>query len=164
LHKIKQTQKITISLTKPKSIAYKLRFLKKLPHPPFHMEIEGGAGKGLKTIIKEGIVITNLTKKPHPSSPLERMGGVIITINEVQWLCHLHQYVHEVQHLHLHFFASAMEQQKLHFFGLLSSKEFSPNPSQFNQHLPYMFPQPLHPLPLPLLHQQSHFEPIEPHP
>jgi len=48
-------------------------------------------------------------KKPHPSSPLERMGGVIIIINEVQWLCHLHQYVHEVQHLHLHSLTLAME-------------------------------------------------------
>jgi hypothetical protein len=66
-------------------------------------------GKGLKTTIKEGIAITNLTKKPHPSSPRERMGGVMIIINEVQWLCHLHQYVHEVQYLHLQSFAQAME-------------------------------------------------------
>jgi hypothetical protein len=69
------------------------------------------AGRGLKSIIKEGIVITNLTKKkPHPSSPLERMGGVIIIINEVPWLCHSHQNVHEVQHPHLHSLAPTMEQ------------------------------------------------------
>ncbi len=43
------------------------------------------------------------------------MGGVIIIINEVQWLCHLHQYVHEVQHLHLHFLVLTMEQHELHY-------------------------------------------------
>jgi hypothetical protein len=39
-----------------------------MPHPHFHMEKEGGATKGLSTIIKEGIAITNLTKKipTHP--------------------------------------------------------------------------------------------------
>ncbi len=62
---MKQTLKITISPTKPKGIAYKLR-TKKMPHPPFHMEKEGGAGKGLKTTIEEGIVIPNLTKKITP--------------------------------------------------------------------------------------------------
>jgi hypothetical protein len=81
-----------------------------MPHPPFHMEKEGGACRGLNTTIKEGIAITNLTKKkPHPSSPLDKMGGVIIIVNEVQWLCHLHQYVHEVQHLHLHSLTLTME-------------------------------------------------------
>ncbi len=79
-------------------------------------------GKSLKSTIKEGITITNLTKKCHPFSPLERMGGVMIIINEVQWLCHLHQYVHEVQYLHLQYFAQAMEQHKLHFLSPLSSK------------------------------------------
>ncbi len=79
-----------------------------MPHPLFHMEKEGGASKGLKTIIEEGVAITNLTKKIHPPSPLKRMGGVIIIINEVQWLCHLHQYVHEVHH-HLHSLAPTME-------------------------------------------------------
>ncbi len=38
----------------------------KMPHPPFHMEKEGEASKGLRTIIKEGITITNLTKKISP--------------------------------------------------------------------------------------------------
>jgi hypothetical protein len=57
-----------------------------------------------------------------PSSRLGRMGEAIIIISEVQWLCHLHQYVHEVQHPHLHFLTSAMEQQELHFLDLLSSK------------------------------------------
>jgi hypothetical protein len=33
----------------------------------------------------------------------------MIIINEVQWLYHLYQYVHEVQHLHLHFLVPAME-------------------------------------------------------
>jgi hypothetical protein len=42
------------------------------------MEKEGGVGKGLTTTSKEGIAITNLTKKkPHPSFQLERMGGAI---------------------------------------------------------------------------------------
>jgi hypothetical protein len=30
------------------------------------MEIEGGACRGLRTIIKEGITITNLTKETPP--------------------------------------------------------------------------------------------------
>jgi hypothetical protein len=72
------------------------------------MEKEGGACKGLRITIKEGIAITNLTeKKPQPSSPFERMGGVIVIINEVHWLCHPYQYVH--QHPYLHFFAPTME-------------------------------------------------------
>jgi hypothetical protein len=80
---MKQTLKITISPTKLKGIAYNLH-QKQMPHSPSHMENEGGACKGLMTTIKKGIVITNLTKKkPHPSSPLERMGGVIIIISEV---------------------------------------------------------------------------------
>ncbi len=39
---------------------------KKMPHPPSHMEKEGGVGKGLRTTIKEDITITNLTKKSPP--------------------------------------------------------------------------------------------------
>jgi hypothetical protein len=62
---MKKTLKIRISPTKPKGIAYRLK-PKKMPHPPSHMEKEGGACKGLTTIIKEGIVITNLTKKTPP--------------------------------------------------------------------------------------------------
>jgi len=31
------------------------------------MEKEGGASKGLKTIIEEGVAITNLTKKITPT-------------------------------------------------------------------------------------------------
>jgi hypothetical protein len=58
---MKKTLKIKISPTKPKGISYKLK-PKKMPHPP-HMEKEGGACKGLRTIIEKGIVITNLTKK-----------------------------------------------------------------------------------------------------
>jgi hypothetical protein len=46
------------------------------------------------------------------------MGGVIIIINEVQWLCYFHQYVHEVHHPHLHSLATVMEQQ-LHFLDPL---------------------------------------------
>jgi hypothetical protein len=65
LHIKKQILKITIFFTKPKGIAYKFR-PKKLPHPPSHMEKEGGAHKGLRTIIKERIAITNLTKKTPP--------------------------------------------------------------------------------------------------
>jgi hypothetical protein len=65
---MKKTLKITISPSKPKGIAYRLR-PKKMPHPPSHMEKEGGACKGLKTIIKEGIAITNLTKN-NPTHPL----------------------------------------------------------------------------------------------
>jgi hypothetical protein len=42
------------------------------------MEKEGGAGKGfLRTITKQGIAIKKLTKKPHPSFQLERMGWAI---------------------------------------------------------------------------------------
>jgi hypothetical protein len=39
-----------------------------MPHAPSHMEKEGETNKGLRTTIKEGIVITNLTKKnlTHP--------------------------------------------------------------------------------------------------
>jgi hypothetical protein len=37
-----------------------------MPHPPSHMEKEGGACIGLKTIIKEVIAITNLTEKTPP--------------------------------------------------------------------------------------------------
>jgi hypothetical protein len=39
---MKQTLKITISPTKFKGIAYRFK-PKKMPHPPFHMEKEGGA-------------------------------------------------------------------------------------------------------------------------
>jgi hypothetical protein len=43
------------------------------------------------TTIEKGIAIKKLIKKkPHPSSQVERMGGVIIIINEIQWLCHMH--------------------------------------------------------------------------
>jgi len=42
LHKMKLTLKKTISPTKPWGIAYKL-WPQKMPHPPFHMEKEGGA-------------------------------------------------------------------------------------------------------------------------
>jgi hypothetical protein len=59
---MKQTLKITISPTKPKGIAYKLK-QKQMPHPLFHMEKEGGASKGLRTTIEEGIAIINLLKK-----------------------------------------------------------------------------------------------------
>jgi hypothetical protein len=51
--------------------------------PPTFSHGERRWAKGLRTIINEGIAITNLTKKtePHPSSPLERiderMGGAI---------------------------------------------------------------------------------------
>jgi len=34
-----------------------------MPHPPFHMEKEGGACIGLRTTIKEGIAITNFIEK-----------------------------------------------------------------------------------------------------
>jgi hypothetical protein len=77
LHKRKQTLKITISFTKPKGIAYKFKPKKNAPCT-FSMEKEGGTGKGfLKTIIKQGIGINFLKKKPHPSFQLERMGCVI---------------------------------------------------------------------------------------
>jgi hypothetical protein len=55
-------------------IAYRFR-PKKTPHPLSHMEKEGGACKGLKTIIKEGIAITNLTKN-NPTHPLNLRGWV----------------------------------------------------------------------------------------
>jgi hypothetical protein len=69
LHKKKQTLKKTISSTKPKGIAYKLR--PKINAPPtFSMEKEGGAIVGFsRTTTKEGIAITNLTKK-NPTHPL----------------------------------------------------------------------------------------------
>jgi hypothetical protein len=41
-----------------------------MPHPPFHMGKEAGVTKGLNTIIKEGIAITNLTKK-NPTHPFK---------------------------------------------------------------------------------------------
>jgi hypothetical protein len=62
---MKQTLKITISPTKPKGIAYKLK-QNKMPHPPFPCEKEGGVGKGLRNTIEEGIGITNLTQKTPP--------------------------------------------------------------------------------------------------
>jgi hypothetical protein len=65
LHKKKQTLKITISSTKPKGIDYKLTQKKNAP-PTFLMEKEGGVVKGLRTTSKEGIAITNLTKKTPP--------------------------------------------------------------------------------------------------
>jgi hypothetical protein len=66
LHKKKQTLKIIIFFTKPKSIAYKLRPKKNVP-PTFSMEKEGGACKGFsRTTTKEGITITNLTKTNPP--------------------------------------------------------------------------------------------------
>jgi hypothetical protein len=71
---MKQTLKITISPTKPKGIAYKLK-QKKMPHPLSHMEKEGGVGKVLRTTIEEGIAITNLTKK-NPTHPLHLRGWV----------------------------------------------------------------------------------------
>ncbi len=46
---------------------------KKMPHPPSHMEKEGGACKGLRTTIKEGIAIINLTKN-NPTHPLHLKG------------------------------------------------------------------------------------------
>jgi hypothetical protein len=39
------------------------------------MEKEGGVNKGLKTTIKEGITITNLTKK-NPTHPFHLIGWV----------------------------------------------------------------------------------------
>jgi hypothetical protein len=71
---MKQILKITISPTKPQGIAYKLRF-KKMSHPPSHMEKEGEACKGLRTTIKEGIAITNLTKT-NLTHPLHLRGWV----------------------------------------------------------------------------------------
>jgi len=41
-----------------------------MPHPPSHMEKESGACIGLKTIIKDGIIIKNLTQK-DPTHPLD---------------------------------------------------------------------------------------------
>jgi len=64
---MKKTLKISISPTKLKGITYKLK-QKKMPHPPFHIEKEGGACRSLNTIIKEGIAITNLTKE-NPTRP-----------------------------------------------------------------------------------------------
>jgi hypothetical protein len=69
---MKQTLKITISPTKPKGIAHKLN-PQKMPYPPFHMEKEGGACKGLRTIIKESIAIINFTKN-NPNHPLHLRG------------------------------------------------------------------------------------------
>jgi hypothetical protein len=69
LHKKKKTLKITISSITPKGITYKLR-QKKCPTHLFHGEEKGGASKGfLRTTTKEGIAITNLTKK-NPTHPL----------------------------------------------------------------------------------------------
>jgi hypothetical protein len=64
---MKQTPKITISPTKSKGITYRFRPKTNAP-PPSHMENEGGACGGLRTTIKEGITITNLTKKTPPFS------------------------------------------------------------------------------------------------
>jgi len=61
---MKQTFKIT-SPTKPKGIAHKLKPKKNVP-PTFSHGEGGRACKGLRTIIKEGIVITNLSKKTPP--------------------------------------------------------------------------------------------------
>jgi hypothetical protein len=58
---MKQTLKIIISPTKPKGIFYKLRPKKNVP--PTFLCGEGGVGRGLRTTIKEGIAIMNLTQK-----------------------------------------------------------------------------------------------------
>jgi len=62
LRKKKKTLKITISSTKLKGILH-TNLNEKYAPPTFSMEKEGGASKGLKTTNKEGIAITNLTKK-----------------------------------------------------------------------------------------------------
>jgi hypothetical protein len=73
LHKKKKTLKITISSIKPKGITYKLR--QKNAPPTFSMEKEGGASKGfLRTTNKEGIAITNLTKKTPPILSIRKDG------------------------------------------------------------------------------------------
>jgi hypothetical protein len=69
---MKQTFKITISPTKSNVLPRNLDKIK-VPHPPFHMEKEGGVSKGLKTTIEKGIIITNLTKKT-PTHPLHLRG------------------------------------------------------------------------------------------
>jgi hypothetical protein len=59
-------------------------------------------------IINENIATKTLTKKkPHPSFPLERMGGAINYKRNV--IYHLHQFGHEVQHPHLYFLFPALE-------------------------------------------------------
>ncbi len=73
---MKQTLKITISPTKPKILPINLN-QKKMPHPPFHMEKEGGPCRSLRTTIKEDITMTNLTKqKKTPAHPLHLRGWV----------------------------------------------------------------------------------------
>jgi hypothetical protein len=62
---MKQTLKIPISPTSLRVLDTNFN-QKMMPHPPSHMEKEGGAGKGLGTTIEEGIAITNLTKKTPP--------------------------------------------------------------------------------------------------
>jgi len=49
---------------------------KKCPTQPFTWRRKV-LNKGLRTTINESIVTKNLTKRPHPSSLLERMGGAI---------------------------------------------------------------------------------------
>jgi hypothetical protein len=65
MHKMKQTLKITISPTKPKGVAYKLR-PKKMPHPPSHMEKVVGQRWGLVNKINQPIATQKLTKKTPP--------------------------------------------------------------------------------------------------
>jgi hypothetical protein len=59
---------------------------------------------GLRNKINESIATKKLTiKKPHPSSPLEKMGGAI-DYKKGGSICHFHDSQHEVHHHHLHVF------------------------------------------------------------
>ncbi len=53
------------SRTKAWGIAFKL-YPQKMPHPPFHVEKEGGAKVGLRSIINKGITTKELTKRKTP--------------------------------------------------------------------------------------------------
>ncbi len=67
-----------------------------------------GEGRwGLRSKINEGIATKKMKKKPHPSSPLERMGGAINYKGSL--IYHLHLFGHEVQHPYLYFLPLALE-------------------------------------------------------
>jgi hypothetical protein len=66
-----------VKITIYKASKYCRKALSKKNAPFTFSHGEGRWDKSLRTTIKEGIIITNLTKeKPHPSPPLERMGGM----------------------------------------------------------------------------------------
>ncbi len=74
LHRMKQTLNISIYHLQSYKVLFKNQ--KKMPHPSFHMEKEGGAKVWESKLIK--VLQTQICqKKTHLSFQIERMGGAI---------------------------------------------------------------------------------------